>query len=166
MPTQKQTLLNCRTGAPAALAFAFVFGFAVVEAGCSSSSSTGDGSAEGGSGGAGGLTTGGASGQSGHPGTGAGGTAGGTGGVSPPGTGGIGGTYACGSDTCTVGESFCYTYTPGSTGGHPGQSCQPLPTDCVSPTSCACVSGGVGCSPEGMSCSDTGGAVYLNCSGI
>jgi len=163
MPTQKRALLNRRTGVPAAVAFAFALVFAVVEApGCSSTSSTGDGSAEGGSGGAGGLSTGGASGQSGHPGAGTGGA----GGFSPPGMGGIGGTYACGSDTCTVGESFCYTYTPGATGGHPGQSCQPLPTGCSSPTSCACVSEAVACAPEGMSCSDTGGVVYLNCSGI
>jgi hypothetical protein len=161
MPTQKRTVVKRWTGAPAAMAFAVVFGLSVLEApSCSNSSSNStDASAEGGSGGAGG-------------------TGGGTGGVSgAPGAGGTGGakTYSCGSDTCTAGNSFCYTYYSGATGGHPAQSCQPIPDACAStPTSCDCLcptSNAVNCvpivlGPLNCSCSDTGGLLNLSCGGV
>ena len=143
----------------------------------------GGGAAGGGSGGAAGNAAGGASGgSSGVGGKAAGGASGGGGGSA--GKGGVGGTggaggaqmYSCGSDTCTVGESFCYSYTPG-TAGPSGRSCQPTPAACAStPTSCACLcppssNTGLGCVPVGMgagnfcSCTETGGVVTVSCAG-
>src|SRR6185312_11501956 len=94
------------------------------------------------------------------------------------GTDGAGGnqTYSCGSDTCTVGESFCYAYTPG-TAGQTGRSCQLTPAACAStPASCACLcppssNAAFGCVPVGMGagnyclCSETGGGVTVTCAG-
>ena len=153
MPTQKRTPLNRRASGAVAVTLAVVLGLAAVQAiGCSNASSTGDPSAEGGSGGSGGKSAEG-------------------------GTSGSGGakTYDCGSDTCTVGDSYCYTYYPGSTGGQPGHSCQPTPAACTStPTSCACLcppSDPGGCVPVGpigplhCSCSDTGGVANVTCGG-
>ena len=116
-----------------------------------------------------GIGTGGASGESGHP---------GTGGASGGGSGGAGGNqmYSCGSETCTAGQSFCYSYTPG-TAGSTGRSCHATPSACASaPTSCACLcppspNAALGCVPVGMSssnfcvCSDTGGLVGVSCAG-
>jgi hypothetical protein len=94
------------------------------------------------------------------------------------GSGGAGGnqTYSCGSDTCTVGESFCYAYTPG-TAGQTGRSCQLTPAACAStPASCACLcppssNAAFGCVPVGMGagnyclCSETGGGVTVTRAG-
>jgi hypothetical protein len=138
------------------------------------------GSSGGGSGGAAGNAAGGASGGVG--GKAAGGTSGGGGGSAGKGvgggSGGAGGNqmFSCGSDTCTVGESFCYSYAPG-TAGPTGLSCQATPPACASmPTSCACLcppssNPGFGCVPAGMgavnfcSCTDTGGVVNVHCAG-
>lgn len=109
---------------------------------------------------------------------GTGGNGGATGGAGGHGTGGVGGNqmYGCGSDTCTAGESYCYSYTPG-TAGQTGRSCQPTPAACAAtPTSCACLcppasNTAFGCTPVGMgagnfcTCSDTGGVVDLSCAG-
>lgn len=114
-----------------------------------------------------------ASGESGH--SGGGGT---SGGGSDGASGGSGGShvYSCGSQSCTAGASYCYSYTPG-TAGTTGRSCQPIPAACASsPTSCACLcppssSGAFGCVPVEMgtgnfcSCSDTGGVVNVSCAG-
>lgn len=111
--------------------------------------------------------------------TGGGGATGGAGGVGGSrGAGGAGGNqmYGCGSDTCTVGDSFCYSFTPG-TAGPAGLSCQPTPAACAStPASCACLcppssNTGFGCVPAGTaavnfcSCSDAGGLVKVSCAG-
>lgn len=131
------------------------------------------GGASGGAGGVAGKAAGGTSGS------GSGGSAGkGSGGSGGKGAGGAGGSqmFSCGSDTCTAGESYCYTYTPG-TAGQTGRSCQTTPAACASmPTSCACLcptSGtGPGCVPVGMgagnycTCSVTGGAVNIVCAGV
>lgn len=93
-------------------------------------------------------------------------------------SGGAGGaqTYSCGSDTCTVGQSFCYAFTPG-TAGSAGRSCQATPSACESsPTSCACLcppssNPAIGCVPVGMSdgyfcsCGDANGVVNVSCAG-
>jgi hypothetical protein len=133
---------------------------------------SGAGGAEGGHGGAGGVAGKAAGGTSGNGSGGSGGK--GTGGA--PGGAGGNQTFSCGSDTCTVGETFCYSYTPG-TPGQTGRSCEATPVACASaPTSCACLcppssSTAVGCVPVGMgagnfcTCSDTGGAVNLSCAG-
>ena len=142
------------------------------------------GASAGGSGGAAGNAAGGASGGAGGiGGKAAGGTSGGGGGSAGKGVGGGSGgaggnqTHSCGADTCTVGESFCYSYTPG-TAGQTGRSCQPTPAACAStPTSCACLcppasNTGLGCTPVGMgagdfcSCTDTGGVVNVSCAGV
>jgi len=190
-----------RLYAPASLVFSIGFALALIHApGCSSTGSTTDGSAEGGRGGAGGPGSGGTSGESGHSGTGgtagpgSGGTAGGgatggsggvggkgAGGTSGGGSGGVsgkgeGGTSGAGSDTCTVGQSFCYAFTPG-TAGSTGRSCQATPPACESsPTSCACLcppssNPAIGCVPVGMSdgyfcsCGDANGVVNVSCAG-
>jgi hypothetical protein len=119
---------------------------------------------------------GGNAGDGGAGGKGAGGAAGGSGGN---GTGGAGGSqmFSCGSDTCTTGESFCYTYTPG-TAGQTGRSCETTPAACAAtPTSCTCLcppssNASLGCVPVGMGagsyclCSETGGAVNIVCAGV
>jgi hypothetical protein len=139
------------------------------QASCVAGSCTG---AEGGQGGAGGVAGKAAGGTSGNGSGGSGGK--GTGGA--PGGAGGNQTFSCGSDTCTVGETFCYSYTPG-TAGQTGRSCEATPVACASaPTSCACLcppssSTAVGCVPVGMgagnfcTCSDTGGVVNLSCAG-
>jgi hypothetical protein len=133
------------------------------------SGGTAGGSASGGSSGAGGKAAGGASGagSGGSGGKGSGGASGGAGGVQ---------SYSCGSDTCTVGQSFCYSYTPG-TAGSTGRSCQTTPTACASaPTSCACLcppapGTAFGCVPVGTgqgnfcTCDDTNGVVKVSCEG-
>ena len=159
-----------RKGTAAPAAFAVLFGLAVVEwPGCSSSASLPSG--DGGSNGTGGASssTGGASG----PGTGGtGGASSGTGGAGTSGTGGVTGswTFSCGSDTCTVGQSFCYTHYFGATGGHPDVSCQPAPDSkcvscqCLCPATSAttCSSAVVGPHPY-CSCTETNGEVNLTC---
>jgi hypothetical protein len=141
----------------------------------------GSGGASGGSsGGAAGNAVGGASGGVG--GNAAGGMSGGGGGSAGKavggGSGGTGGNqmFSCGSDTCTIGESFCYSYTPG-TAGPTGLSCEATPAACSStPASCACLcppssNTAFGCVPAGMgavnfcSCTDTGGVVHVSCAG-
>src|SRR5215471_13253264 len=194
MPIQRCSLLGRRPGALATVALWLVLVVAITQAlGCSNS---GDGSADGGSGGVGGLSTGGTSGggSGGSGGRGAGGAsgggsgengaggtagaAGGTAGGAGTGTGGAGGnqTYSCGSDTCIVGQSYCYSYTLGNT-GPTGRSCQATPSACAStPTSCACLcppssGAAIGCVPVGMgtgnfcTCGDTGGVVNVSCAG-
>jgi len=142
----------------------------------------GPGGSNGGVGGIGGGAEGGTSGN-GVGGKGSGGTAGGkgTGGVAggasgAPGAGGIGGnqTFSCGQYTCTVGESFCDTITPGGTGGHTTQGCDGIPSACASTPTCACLCppyAGGGCIPlvggigsyTPCNCSDGGGVVFIQC---
>jgi hypothetical protein len=185
MVIRKSWLFDLRLRGSVSLVFLFSLSLVMIEAsGCSNSGSTSDGSGEGGHGGASGLGTGGASGEAGHSGT--GGTAGvGSGGAAGSGAGGTSGgsggvagsqTYSCGYDTCTVGQSFCYSYAPG-TAGPAGLNCQPTPSACASAaTSCACLcppstSLGLGCVPFGMNpsafctCEDTDGVVNVSCAG-
>ena len=134
-----------------------------------------------GTGGASGGSSGGAAGNAAAQG-GSGGDGGAGGVVGSGGSGGAGGaggneTFSCGAETCTAGESYCYSYMPGS-GGQTGRSCQPTPAACAStPRSCACLcppSSGtaVGCTPVGMgtgdfcSCTDSGGQVKVSCAGV
>jgi hypothetical protein len=151
----------------------------VVEGGTSGNGVGGEGGKGSGGtpgGGAGGKGSGGTSGG-GAGGKGTGGTAGGAGGVSgAPGAGGTGGkqTFSCGQGTCTVGESFCDTITPGGTGGNTTQGCDSIPSACASTPTCACLCppyAGGGCIPlvggigsySPCSCSNGGGAVHIQC---
>ena len=145
---------------------------------------SGGGGADAGAGGPGGAVASGGAGAGGAAGgaahNGAQGGSGGSGGlVASGGSGGSGGrqTFSCGAETCTAGESYCYSYTPG-TAGQTGRSCQPTPAARTSaPTSCACLcpaasSPAVGCTPAGIgagnfcSCTETGGVVTINCAGV
>lgn len=188
------SLSKCRANAPVPFLVAAGLALSLLAASaCSSSSATSDGSVQGGHGGGGGVSGGGASGEAGHPGTGgsggaggtpAGGTSGGGGGSAGNGAGGGAGgaggqqTFSCGTDTCTAGESYCYTDTPG-TGGQIGRSCQVTPVVCwPAPTSCACLcppasDTAIGCTPVGIaspgvacSCTETSGVVNINCAGV
>ncbi len=155
--------------------------------GCSNSSSTrsGSGGASGGAGvhDAGGTSAGGAgaagqNGSGGAAGTGTGGAAGaGTGGAASGGAGGTDGqTYDCGGQTCTVGQSYCYHFTPG-VAGHTGSDCNPTPDACAADPSCSCLcppssNAALGCVPAGMtntgnfcSCSNGGGRAVVSCAG-
>jgi hypothetical protein len=88
------------------------------------------------------------------------------------GAGGVGGsTFQCGSSSCVVGQSFCYSYTPGTAGASGGRSCTGLPSACASDPSCACVcpaSTGGGCMYGGSfcSCAGSGGALTVSCFGV
>jgi len=142
----------------------------------------GHGGASGGSTGAAGASAGtsGNAGTSGHGGA-SGGSTGAAGAGAGAGGGGSGGgagatqtSYACGSDTCTTGQSFCYSFSGGVPGSGTSRSCTTLPAGCTATPTCACVcpptTGPTGdCSYSGAigssfcTCSETGGTLTVSC---
>jgi hypothetical protein len=72
-------------------------------------------------------------------------------------------TYACGSGTCTTGQTLCYSFAPGVPGGGPPtRACTPLPAACAANPTCACV-----CPPSSspaIGCTFIGGTVGGFCS--
>jgi hypothetical protein len=83
--------------------------------------------------------------------------------------------YACGRETCVVGESYCRS-TRGGVGGAPGVdggglsgagggsggppgSCFAFPADCTTRLDCTCLCGGPNCSLPTSQCTSTDGEV-------
>ena len=81
-------------------------------------------------------------------------------------TGNIGVEFSCGTETCTVGESYCSEYMPGA-GGSFMQTCATLPDVCRDQPTCACVCDaapsrcGVDCH-----CGIAGAGFSIYCAGI
>jgi hypothetical protein len=82
----------------------------------------------------------------------------------PVSEGGTNPTFTCGTDSCTVGESYCLTEHPGPVGLPPTSSCHAFDAGCTSTRDCSCF-----CAPDASpSCSvtttqcrvDAVGAVY------
>lgn len=117
----------------------------------------------------GGARTGGAGGNGGTTGTGTGGIGG------QSGSGAVGGGYACGSDTCVVGQTYCYSFSGGVPGSGTSRSCMPVPAACTSNPHCPCVcpppdGGGFGCAfqggvPSSCYCSESLGQLSVMCAG-
>ena len=95
---------------------------------------------------------------------------GGSSSVSTGGTAALGATFPCGSDRCTIGQSYCSSFIGGIPGSTTTYSCTSLPASCANTTDCSCLCGtsSVHCSPNGMSscfCSANAGALSLSCAG-
>jgi hypothetical protein len=115
-------------------------------------------------------------------GAGAGGSGGGAGGVggmgardAGPGVDAavLGTPYMCDTSTCVVGQSFCYSYVPGTAGSGGGsRSCSPVPAGCATTPTCACVCPPsatlAGCMYGGnfCSCSESNGQLTVSCFGV
>jgi len=142
----------------------------------------GGGSGTGGAAGAGGTGTGGGGGASG--GGGVGGAAGSGGSVGAGGSAGSSGSggadagadatnFTCGLATCTTGQSYCYSYTPGVPGGTAARTCKPISAACATTPTCACVCPPKASGPPGgcmnenntCSCTETNGQVVVMCLG-
>jgi hypothetical protein len=84
--------------------------------------------------------------------------------------------FACGSEECVVGESYCrasvggtggtsgsdgggVSGTGGSSGGPPG-FCNPFPADCTTRLDCTCLCGSPACNGMTSQCDVSDGAVY------
>ena len=85
-------------------------------------------------------------------------------------------TYSCGSQTCSGGQTFCYSYTPGTPGGT-SSACTTLPPTCAGNPTCSCVcppssSPPFGCNYAGnnvggaCSCTETNGMLTVMCLGV
>jgi hypothetical protein len=98
--------------------------------------------------------------------------------VSDGGSGDAGASsYTCGAGSCTTGQTFCYSYLPGTPGGSSTPSCMTLPAACAASPTCACVcppssSTAFGCTFAGgntggsCSCTDTNGMLTVTCAGV
>ena len=94
-----------------------------------------------------------------------GGAAGTTGGGGAAGTGGRDAgaamSYACGSDTCMPGQTFCYSFSGGVPGSGTSRSCKTVPAACAKNPPCACL-----CPPvaaPAFGCSYVGGSASGSC---
>jgi hypothetical protein len=83
--------------------------------------------------------------------------------------------YACGSNSCTIGQTFCYSFAGGVSGAGTSRSCMTLPAACAKNPTCACVcppvsSPSIGGTFEGgfgssCSCSEENGELAVSCAG-
>jgi hypothetical protein len=104
---------------------------------------------------------------------GAGGTGARDGGVGGVDAAVLGTQYMCDTSTCVVGQSFCYSYLPGTAGsGGNSRSCSPTPGACATTPTCNCICPPSatlsGCMYSGTfcSCSESNGQVTLTCYGV
>jgi len=85
-------------------------------------------------------------------------------------------SYACGSDTCMTGQTFCYSYAPGVLTPTPSRSCMQVPAACAKSPTCACLCPpatppAAGCTFSGgfstsyCSCSESNGQATVSCAG-
>lgn len=103
-------------------------------------------------------------------GSGGGGSTGGGSAVSTGGSVSHGTPFACGSSTCSVGDSYCYQFYPGVGAASSGPDCRQLPPACANATDCSCVCSNVApsgqCSPSsGCSCTSPSGEIRVTCAG-
>ena len=81
----------------------------------------------------------------------------------------LGAGFTCGTDSCNVGQSYCYHFSAG-TGSAASVGCVQLPTACANATDCSCVCSrstpeGV-CSPAaGCTCTSNNDEIQLTCAG-
>jgi hypothetical protein len=93
------------------------------------------------------------------------------GGSSAVGTGGgaaLGSTFDCHGSTCTVGQSYCYSFIGGIPGSTTSYNCRNLPASCADATDCTCLCANTypGCSPsQGCSCGASDGQINMSCAG-
>lgn len=80
----------------------------------------------------------------------------------------IGSTFDCHGSTCTVGQSYCYSFIGGVPGSTTSYSCRSLPESCANATDCTCLCANTfpGCSPvQGCTCGATDGQIHMSCAG-
>jgi hypothetical protein len=72
----------------------------------------------------------------------------------------LGTPYMCDTSTCVVGQSFCYSYIPGTAGSGGGaRSCMALPAACATTPTCSCV-----CEPSTLASGCMYNSIYCTCS--